>query len=1190
MAQGARQSSLFSAEDFSVVYESFSEANFQAYDYETIRNAMVDYINRNYPENYNDWINSSEFVSLIELMSFLGHNLAFRSDLASRENFLSTAERRESALRIAEFLGYNPTRNVVASGFLKLESVFTTESVFDSLGNSLANTTVQFDDTTDPNSYQNFLAIMNSIFQTSSQFGSPFSKFTSAGVTNEIYRTNSVNNIAVRNFDNQVNNRSATFSFHSVSANTTTNTLAEKTPDPYSVVDLLYKDDNSGNTSSNTGFFVGFKQGTLEYKDFNIDEGLPNIVLDINVENVANGQVWVQTIDEVGQVQQNWTRVDRQFGASTIFNATSNNIRNIYSVASRENDQISIVFGDGAFGNIPRGIIRVWYRVGLNTTYTLDPNNFRNTSLLFDYVGVDGNIHTATLTCSLKNKVSNASERESLDSIKVNAPRFFATQDRMITAEDYSIFPITVSENIAKIKSVNRVHSGHSRFRDLYDPTATYNDATMYADDGYIYENNVTNRSLITLPNTLTSEQLYNKYILPLLSNEELKNFYYNRQGYSSAGYSPTTDFNDTTDSITSVNATTNDETNVFRWNQITKGATSSSGYFTLNTGSGPYIQRVGLVQTNALRKASLGGLVEFISSPYKIGYVNTITVVNGGTGYTSAPTITIGGAGTGATATATVVSGIITAISVTDSGSGYNANTVVTISGGGGSNASASVSVASAETKWMKIDKIYKDGLGDDDASGSPTGLDNAGKGAIVLSGIVNSASRVRRIVPILQKDFDSTVKSSVLSKIDSKESFALRYNTASQSWQIISSSNLPASTIANNSVASWSRLYEADNAQTGRDNSWLIRLNYSSTQWEVLARKTQLVFGSTTKLKFGNLNFNESFSSETRKPLKDTLKVLSINKLTPNDSTPLGADYTFNTFGYITYQDGYTDPYKVRVTLSSPDNGNYPTNPESFNSILRGETIKLGTKTVDGFDYTVYDSSGTTTVNGRADLHTQYNRISDVDNVIDPAITNIIDTYVLLQSYDSDFRIWANYDGRIETKPNSPTINELTNLFSTLESKKAISDQVIYRPVKYKILFGDLADSELQARFNVTKTSNSSMSDTEIKQNIIQLITQYFSIDNWDFGEDFYFTEMAAYIHNNMIGEISQVTIQPVGNTDDTTDLFEITSNGDELFLPVVKTSNITVSKSIARNSTTIGESTSGLLTSTGMSSGGY
>ena len=34
------------------------------------------------------------------------------------------------------------------------------------------------------------------------------------------------------------------------------------------------------------------------------------------------------------------------------------------------------------------------------------------------------------------------------------------------------------------------------------------------------------------------------------------------------------------------------------------------------------------------------------------MGYVDTITVVNGGTGYTSTPTVTIGGAGTGATAT----------------------------------------------------------------------------------------------------------------------------------------------------------------------------------------------------------------------------------------------------------------------------------------------------------------------------------------------------------------------------------------------------------------------------------------------------------------------------------------------------------------------------------------------------------
>ena len=37
MAQGARQSSLFAAEDFTVAYESFAQANLKAYDFDTIR-------------------------------------------------------------------------------------------------------------------------------------------------------------------------------------------------------------------------------------------------------------------------------------------------------------------------------------------------------------------------------------------------------------------------------------------------------------------------------------------------------------------------------------------------------------------------------------------------------------------------------------------------------------------------------------------------------------------------------------------------------------------------------------------------------------------------------------------------------------------------------------------------------------------------------------------------------------------------------------------------------------------------------------------------------------------------------------------------------------------------------------------------------------------------------------------------
>ena len=39
------------------------------------------------------------------------------------------------------------------------------------------------------------------------------------------------------------------------------------------------------------------------------------------------------------------------------------------------------------------------------------------------------------------------------------------------------------------------------------------------------------------------------------------------------------------------------------------------------------------------------------------------------------------------------------------------------------------------------------------------------------------------------------------------------------------------------------------------------------------------------------------------------------------------------------------------------------------------------------------------------------------------------------------------------------------------TLNPLKSLSDQIIYHPVKYKILFGTNAEEELQATFKVVK-----------------------------------------------------------------------------------------------------------------------
>ena len=80
---------------------------------------------------------------------------------------------------------------------------------------------------------------------------------------------------------------------------------------------------------------------------------------------------------------------------------------------------------------------------------------------------------------------------------------------------------------------------------------------------------------------------------------------------------------------------------------------------------------------------------------------VSSIAVTAGGSGYTSAPTVTIAAPDVGAntaTATATISGDAVDAITVTFAGAGYASAPTVTISGGGGSGATAT---ATLTTDW---------------------------------------------------------------------------------------------------------------------------------------------------------------------------------------------------------------------------------------------------------------------------------------------------------------------------------------------------------------------------------------------------------------------------------------------------------------------------------------------------------
>jgi len=97
---------------------------------------------------------------------------------------------------------------------------------------------------------------------------------------------------------------------------------------------------------------------------------------------------------------------------------------------------------------------------------------------------------------------------------------------------------------------------------------------------------------------------------------------------------------------------------------------------------------------------------------------VDDIAVSAGGTGYTSAPTVTFtSGGGTGATATATVSGGVVTAVTVTGVGSGYTSAPTIGFTGGAGSGATATASMKEggdmlARTKFDVVNKGAADSM----------------------------------------------------------------------------------------------------------------------------------------------------------------------------------------------------------------------------------------------------------------------------------------------------------------------------------------------------------------------------------------------------------------------------------------------------------------------------------------------
>ncbi len=1122
MTSTARQNNLIVAEDWKKIYQSFKKADFRSYDFENIRRTMIDYLRTNYPEDYNDYIESSEYLALIDLIAFIGQSLSFRIDLNARDNFIELAERRDSILRLANLVAYNPKRSVSAHGLLKFSTVSTTEAVLDSNGRNLAGQTISWNDSSNNNWFDQFLSVLNAAFPSQQKFGNPSDSATIYDIPTQQYRFNTnLSGVPIFNFSKVISGQSTNFEITSTTFSGKT-FIYEEPPLQGNPLACVYRDDGRGAGSPSNGFFLYFTEGVLNQGIFTINQPSNHESIDIDTPNINNDDVWLYSLDTNSNEDNLWTKVPALQGNNIIYNSLNQDIKNIYAVTTRVQDSISLQFSNGTFGNLPLGSFKVYYRTGNNLNYTINPADITSVNISFTYISSTNQQETMTISLNLASSVNNASSSETNAEIQRNAPQTYYTQNRMITAEDYNINPLSTSTQVLKVQAINRSSSGISRYFDLIDPTGKYSSTNLFGSDGILYTEKFIYKSLFSYLTKVDIQGIIYNEIFSLLKNPNLKNFYY-------ANYDVSI--------ISSLDV---------YWYETTADRTTSSGYI---GGSNSIPVKVGDFTATNLQYLQVGSLVQFTAPAGKFFDTN-------------------------------------------------NYNSIVTTS---------IESPGLVKDLWAQVVSVT------DDGTANNTGILASGFGPIVLNKEIPSGAVVTSIIPTWNTTLDQSTISTMTDLIASNQPFGLSYNSITRNWQIIFETNL-------NVISPFTLSRQGDKSNTQSDASWMLLFTTDNVVYTISVRHQRYVFESDKQLTFYFDDNKKIYDTSNNTVIKDTINVLGINSK-PGALNSFTVDYPWDVVASYIGLDGFVDNKKLVISFAENDTNSAVDNPKLFDLLVAPPSASETSQTVlqskflifekyqitegqedyryvsnadqkviildskpssvpvDAVDGQFYyfvnieslqklDKKTSTYMSsldykvylGRDNLKFQYIHNADYEARINPGASNIVDIYVLTKNYDTLYRQWIA--GAPIAEPLPPSSAELYDLLNPeLSSIKSISDEIVYHPVKYTPLFGANADISLQASFQVVKTPGQVISDSEVQSRIITAVNEFFALDNWDFGDTFYFTELSTYVMNKLSPFISVFVIVPKQGDLNFGSLLEISCLSNQLFVSTATVADVII-----------------------------
>jgi len=472
--------------------------------------------------------------------------------------------------------------------------------------------------------------------------------------------------------------------------------------------------------------------GVVTYNNVTLKQGL-STTINYTVDSITNPSFTFEIPDE---------NVDTSTLTVTVQQSSSNAASDTYTLATNFltltgsdkvyflqeslNNTYEVYFGDGVLGKklVNGNIVNLSYVVTSGTS-AADANNF----VLMEAISGYSNTSVIPVTAA-----TTGNEKETIDSVKFQAPKSYSAQNRAVNKNDY-ITAIQQNNLGIQFDAVN-VWGGEENSPPVYGqvfvsmkPTGAYN--LTQTQKQRILTDIVKPISVLTVTPTIVDPDYTYLQLVVNVMYDPTKTNQTSAQlaaGIKSAiqtfGNNTLNTFNSTFNTYDLLNTVQQYNSSIitsefdlklqkkFLPNLITP--TTYKLYYNSSLVAGRFLSGTGSSPAMKFRDpTNLANIIDGVyieEVPSSTNGVETISVLNPGFGYQSAPTVTILGDGTGATAHALISGGSIQSIVVDNAGNGYTSAIATITPASGDTTGQLGAAVVNLEGRYGTLRSYYFD------------------------------------------------------------------------------------------------------------------------------------------------------------------------------------------------------------------------------------------------------------------------------------------------------------------------------------------------------------------------------------------------------------------------------------------------------------------------------------------------